>query len=43
MNWSKVVFEIRKKNRLKVKTMTGSKELKTIKIKITNRHYPSGE
>jgi hypothetical protein len=40
MNWSKVDLEIKlKENRLKLKTMTGPKRLKTLKIKVRRRHY----
>jgi hypothetical protein len=40
MNWSKADFEIKlKENRLKVKTIIGSKRPKILKIKVRRKHY----
>jgi len=42
MNWLKADFEIKlKRNRLKVKTMTGPNRLKALKIKVRRKHYLS--
>ncbi len=42
MNWPKVNFEIKlEENRLKVKTITAPKRLKTLKNKVSRIHYLS--
>jgi hypothetical protein len=44
MNWSKANFKINiKENRLKVKSMTGPKRFKTLKIKVRKKHYLEGK
>ncbi len=44
MNWSKANFKINiKEKRLKVKSMSGPKRLKTLKIKVRKNHYLEGE